>query len=102
MAQSGPPRKRRAARPKRAASQAPPPASVADEPQTPQPAFIFESTVLAVGSTTLAEVEATEHTIVAQVDTGHEGSPLVQDFIGHPVTVRLGEGQSVGIGQAYL
>ena len=104
MAQSGPPRKRNAARPKRAPSPAPAPpgASPPDEPQTPQPTFIFEGAVLAVGSTTLTEVEATEHTIVAQVDAVHEGPSLVQDFVGHPVTVRLGEGQSVEVGQAYV
>jgi hypothetical protein len=89
-------------RPPRPPHTTPPGPLEPDEPPPSGPTFVFEGTVLALGSTTLAEVEASEHTIVARIDAVHQGPPLLHDFIGHPVTVRLGDGQSVEPGGAYL
>ena len=70
--------------------------------ELPQPTFVFQGTVLAVGSTTLDEVPAEPETIVARVDDIHVGPPITQDFLGQTVTVRLGAGQTVEPGEAYL
>ena len=86
------PRKRVAPRRKAA----PPPSDM------PEAQFVFRGTVLQRGIATMAEVQVTEHTIVARVDEILHGAEVVHDFAGEAITVQLSEDQSVTEGQDYI
>jgi hypothetical protein len=93
-ATSSRPARRRAAPRRRPASAA--------APAAPDAQMVFRGTVLQHGAATMAEVPASESTVVVRVDEILHGSDVVRDFEGQPITVQLGEGQTLADGAEYI
>ncbi len=75
-------------------------ASVATQAEQAQ--FIFRGAVLQQGAVTLAEVPATESTVVVRVEEILKAPDILKDYEGQPITVQLGSRQRVTEGQEYL
>jgi hypothetical protein len=67
-----------------------------------QAKFVFQGTVLKLKTTNLAEVPATDRTILVRVDQIIQASETLTDFAGHEITVQLAPGEKVKVGQSFV
>jgi hypothetical protein len=78
------------------------PTSTSVKQLSQQAKFIFIGTVREKGAATLPEVPVTSSTLVVRVDRIIEAPQLLQGYSGQDITVQLGEGQRVNVGQQRL
>jgi hypothetical protein len=67
-----------------------------------QAKFVFQGTVLKLKTTNLADVPATDRTVLVRVDQIIQASETLTDFAGHEVTVQLAPGEKVKAGQSFV
>jgi len=91
-----------AGRARKGRTRATPRRAAAPPPSAPEAQFVFRGTVLQRGNATMAEVEASEETVVVRVDDVLHGVEMLHDFAGQAITVKLSDGQDVAEQEEYI